>query len=101
LGGRKALLMLDELARYAARPAAADPRGSEQLAAFPTVPVFIVKERIHPDQRTDTDFGLSAVPAQAGDAANRWAMAGMKIMLAGQPKDPNIEKMLEDLRQRY
>ncbi|MFP4160297.1 MAG: hypothetical protein ACLFR9_11360 [Desulfobacterales bacterium] len=35
-----------------------------------------------------------------GDAANRWAMAGMKIMLAGHPKDPNIEKMLADLRLR-
>ncbi|WP_157493302.1 DUF7680 family protein [Desulfonatronovibrio magnus] len=33
-----------------------------------------------------------------GDAANRWAMAGMKIMLAGQPRDPNIEAMLGDLR---
>jgi hypothetical protein len=34
LGGRKALLMLDELAQYAARLAAANPRNSEQLAAF-------------------------------------------------------------------
>lgn len=33
-----------------------------------------------------------------GDAANRWAMAGMKIMLAGHPRDPNIETMLGDLR---
>ena len=33
-----------------------------------------------------------------GDAANRWAMAGMKVMLAGQPRDPNIETMLGDLR---
>lgn len=36
-----------------------------------------------------------------GDAANRWAMAGMKLMLAGQPRDPNIETMLEELRQQY
>jgi len=35
-----------------------------------------------------------------GDAANRWAMAGMKIMLAGHPKDPNIEQMLSNLRLR-
>jgi predicted AAA+ superfamily ATPase len=34
LGGRKALLMLDELAQYAARLAAANPRNSDQLAAF-------------------------------------------------------------------
>jgi hypothetical protein len=36
-----------------------------------------------------------------GDAANRWAMAGMKVMLAGQPRDPNVEAMLEELRQKY
>lgn len=36
-----------------------------------------------------------------GDAANRWAMAGMKVMLAGQPRDPNVETMLEELRQKY
>lgn len=35
------------------------------------------------------------------DAANRWAMAGMKIMLAGFPKDKNIEKMLDNLRLNY
>jgi hypothetical protein len=36
-----------------------------------------------------------------GDAANRWAMAGMKIMLAGHSHDPNVETMLEELRQKY
>ncbi len=36
-----------------------------------------------------------------GDAANRWAMAGMKVMLAGQPHDPNVETMLEELRHKY
>jgi predicted AAA+ superfamily ATPase len=34
LGGRKVLIMLDELAQYAARLEAARPNGSEQLAAF-------------------------------------------------------------------
>ncbi len=34
LGGRKVLLMLDELAQYAARLASANPSSSEQLAAF-------------------------------------------------------------------
>ena len=33
-----------------------------------------------------------------GDAANRWAMAGMKIILGGHPKDPNVERMLEELK---
>jgi len=32
-----------------------------------------------------------------GDAANRWAAAGMKTMLAGYPKDPNVDQMLEEL----
>ncbi len=35
------------------------------------------------------------------DAANRWAMAGMKIMLAGFPNDKHIEKMLDKLRLNY
>jgi len=34
LGGRKVVIMLDELAQYAARLEAARPHGSEQLAAF-------------------------------------------------------------------
>jgi hypothetical protein len=34
LGGRKVIIMLDELAQYAARLEAARPHGSEQLAAF-------------------------------------------------------------------
>ena len=33
-----------------------------------------------------------------GDAANRWAMAGMKIILGGHPRDQNVERMLEDLK---
>lgn len=33
-----------------------------------------------------------------GEAANRWALAGMKLMLAGQPGDPAIAEMLEKLR---
>lgn len=37
-----------------------------------------------------TDFG--AVP-------NRWAQAGLRLMLAGQPHDPNVDPMLEKLRQ--
>ena len=36
-----------------------------------------------------------------GDAANRWATAGMKVMLAGQPQDPNVAVMLEELRRKY
>jgi len=28
-------------------------------------------------------------------------MAGMKIMLSGQPGDPNVATMLEELQQKY
>lgn len=34
-----------------------------------------------------------------GPDANRWALAGMKVMLGGQPRDPGVERMLENLRQ--
>jgi len=36
-----------------------------------------------------------------GDVANRWAASGMKVMLAGQSRDPNVAVMLEDLRRKY
>ena len=36
-----------------------------------------------------------------GDVANRWATSGMKVMLAGQSRDPNVATMLEELRQKY
>ena len=32
------------------------------------------------------------------EAANRWAQAGMRIMLGGQPRDKAIQRMLEKLR---
>ncbi|HEY9744705.1 MAG TPA: hypothetical protein V6C99_00650 [Oculatellaceae cyanobacterium] len=35
---------------------------------------------------------------QYGKAANRWAWAGMRLMLGGQPGDPAIKEMLEQLR---
>ena len=34
-----------------------------------------------------------------GSDANRWAITGLRIMLAGHVKDPAIERMLERLRQ--
>jgi hypothetical protein len=35
---------------------------------------------------------------QFGEAQNRWALAGMRIMLGGQPGDKAIQKQLEKLR---
>ena len=34
-----------------------------------------------------------------GDAANRWAVSGLRLMLGGQPGDPAIGRMLTQLRQ--
>ena len=33
-----------------------------------------------------------------GEAANRWAIAGARLMLGGQPEDPAVQRMLEQLR---
>jgi len=41
LGGKKVLIMLDELAQYAARLSAAHPGGGEQLAAFLMGPAWL------------------------------------------------------------
>ena len=62
--------------------------------------VELIARRIERFTREEAGYWYSRI-STFGDAANRWAMAGMKVMLAGQPKDPNIEKMLEELRQRY
>lgn len=62
--------------------------------------VELIARRIERFTREEAAYWHSRI-STFGDAANRWAMAGMKIMLAGQPRDPNIEKMLEELRQRY
>lgn len=62
--------------------------------------VELIARRIERFTREEAAYWHSRI-STFGDAANRWAMAGMKVMLAGQPKDPNIEKMLEELRQRY
>ncbi|MCL6597624.1 MAG: hypothetical protein K6T81_02650 [Alicyclobacillus macrosporangiidus] len=36
---------------------------------------------------------------QYGDAPNRWAQAGLRILLGGQPGDPTVLDMLQQLRQ--
>jgi hypothetical protein len=62
--------------------------------------VELIARRIERFTREEAAYWHSRI-STFGDAANRWAMAGMKIMLAGQPKDPNVETILEELRQRY
>lgn len=62
--------------------------------------VELIARRVNRFTREEAGYWYSRI-STFGDAANRWAAAGMKVMLAGQPKDPNIEPMLEELRQRY
>ncbi|MFO7839097.1 MAG: hypothetical protein R6X08_06340, partial [Desulfosalsimonadaceae bacterium] len=61
--------------------------------------IELIARRVDRFTREEAGYWHSRITTY-GDAANRWAMAGMKIMLAGHPKDPNIEKMLSELRLR-
>lgn len=72
--------------------------------------IFKLQERVHDLDRTElialrverfsreeAIYWLSRA-TQYGAAAGRWAQAGMRIMLGGQPGDKDIERMLEQLR---
>ena len=61
--------------------------------------VELIARRVDRFTREEAGYWHSRITT-FGDAANRWALAGMKVMMAGHPKDPNIEQMLVDLRQR-
>lgn len=62
--------------------------------------VELIARRVDRFSREEAGYWYSRI-STFGEAANRWAMAGMKVMLGGQPKDPNIETMLDNLRQSY
>jgi hypothetical protein len=62
--------------------------------------VELLARRIDRFTREEASYWFSRI-STFGEAANRWAMSGMKVMLAGQPGDPGIEAMLEDLRFQY
>lgn len=59
--------------------------------------VELIARRVDRFTREEAGYWYSRM-STFGDAANRWAMAGMKVMLAGQPKDKNIDSVLSDLR---
>ncbi|MBW1961244.1 MAG: hypothetical protein JRJ04_07295 [Deltaproteobacteria bacterium] len=61
--------------------------------------VELMARRIDRFTREEAGYWYSRI-STFGDAANRWATAGMKIMLSGHPRDPNIASMLEALRHR-
>jgi hypothetical protein len=61
--------------------------------------IELIARRVDRFTREEAAYWYSRITTY-GDAANRWAAAGMKVMLAGNTKDPHVEKMLTDLRQR-
>ncbi len=59
--------------------------------------IELIARRVDRFTREEAGYWFSRMTTY-GDAANRWATAGMKIMLSGHPKDPNVESMLYELR---
>ena len=62
--------------------------------------VELIARRVDRFTREEAAYWHSRITS-FGDAANRWALAGMKVMLAGQSQDPNVAIMLEELRRKY
>lgn len=60
--------------------------------------VELIARRISRFTREEAGYWLSRTTSFGPDA-NRWAIAGLRVMLGGQPGDAGIEKMLERLRQ--
>lgn len=61
--------------------------------------VELIAYRVAQFTREEAAYWLSRTTT-FGPSANRWALSGLRIMLGGQPKDPDIEAMLEHLRSR-
>jgi len=59
--------------------------------------VEIIARRVNRFTREEAAYWYSRM-TNFGEDANRWAIIGMRIMLGGQPSDPAVEKMLEQLR---
>jgi predicted AAA+ superfamily ATPase len=133
LGNHKVLIMLDELAQYAARLETAIPNGGDQLAAFlmglhtyarnnagiavvltlasqtdafarqtqrltDLDRVELIARRVAHFTREEAMYWLSRMTSFGPDA-NRWAVAGLRLMLGGHANDPAVERMLERLRE--
>ncbi len=61
--------------------------------------IELIARRVDRFTREEAAYWYSRITTY-GDAANRWAMAGMKVMLSGNTKDAHVGKMLAELRQR-
>lgn len=59
--------------------------------------VELIARRVERFSREEAAYWLTRA-TQYGAEANRWALAGMRIMLGGQPEDRAVLRMLEKLR---
>lgn len=59
--------------------------------------VELIAWRVERFSREEAEYWLTRT-TQYGPAGNRWALAGMRIMLGGQPGDKEIEHMLARVR---
>jgi len=59
--------------------------------------VELIAWRVERFSREEAEYWLTRT-TQYGPAGNRWALAGMRIMLGGQPGDKEIERMLARVR---
>jgi hypothetical protein len=62
--------------------------------------VELIARRVDRFTREEAAYWYSRI-TNFGEPANRWARAGMRLMLGGQPGDPAVEKMLEELRSSF
>jgi hypothetical protein len=61
--------------------------------------IELMARRIARFSREEAAYWLFRTTSYGSDA-NRWAMAGLRIMLGGQPGDPAVERMLTRLREQ-
>lgn len=62
--------------------------------------VELIARRVERFTREEAAYWHSRM-TNFSDDANRWAQSGMRTMLGGQPDDPGVEKMLQQLRSTY
>jgi hypothetical protein len=60
--------------------------------------VELIARRVARFTREEAAYWLSRMTS-VGTDANRWAIAGLRIMLGGQAKDPAVARMLGRLRE--
>lgn len=61
--------------------------------------VELMARRVARFTREEAAYWLSRTTSYGPDA-NRWAISGLRVVLGGQPQDPGIERMLEQLQNK-